>query len=84
MTTQRGVQSAVSPFSRRYRADRMYNEKKLRGQKFFTDTLFGRVKSISNNTCAQIFANESYFVKAYQVSDGEEVTGRAGATTIYS
>ena len=43
--TQRGVQSAVLPLSRRYRTDRMYNEKKLRaGQKFnSTDTLFGRL-----------------------------------------
>ena len=65
VTTQRGVRSAILPLSRRYRTDRMYNEKKLRGQKVYTDTLFGRVKSISNNTCAQIFANESYFVKAY-------------------
>lgn len=45
VTTQRGVQSAVLPLSRRYRTDRMYNEKKLRaGQKFnSTDTLFGRL-----------------------------------------
>jgi hypothetical protein len=59
VTTQRGVRSARLPLSRRYRTDRMYNEKKLRGQKVYTDTLFGRVKSISNNTCAQIFANET-------------------------
>ncbi len=43
----------------------MFNQKKLQNQKFYTDTLFGRCKSIINNTCAQIFANESYFVKAY-------------------
>jgi hypothetical protein len=43
----------------------MYNQRRLRNQKFYTDTLFGKCKSITNNTCAQIFANESYFVKAY-------------------
>ena len=43
----------------------MFNQRKLRGQKFYTDTLFGKFKSLTNNTCAQIFANESYFVKAY-------------------
>jgi len=65
VTTQRGVRSAILPLSRRYRTDRMYNQRKLRDQKFYTDTLFGKYKSISNNTCAQIFANEAYFVKAY-------------------
>jgi hypothetical protein len=65
VTTQRGVRSAILPLSRRYRTGRMFNQKKLRNQKFYTDTLFGRCKSITNNTCAQIFANESYFVKAY-------------------
>jgi hypothetical protein len=63
VTTQCSVRSAILPLSRRCLRDRMYNEKKLRGQKIYTDTLFGRVKSISNNTCAP-FANESYFVKA--------------------
>ena len=65
VTTQRGVRSAILPLSRRYCTDRMYTAKKLWGKKFYTDALFGRVKSISYNTCAQIFANESYFVKAY-------------------
>ncbi len=65
VTTQRGVRSATLPASRRYRTDRMYQQTKLRNQKFYMDTLFGRCRSISNNTCAQIFANESYFVKAY-------------------
>ena len=43
----------------------MYNQKKLRGQRFYTDTLIGKYKSVTNNTCAQVFANESFFAKAY-------------------
>ena len=43
----------------------MYNQRRLRGQHFYTDTLIGKYKSLTNNTCAQIFANESFFVKAY-------------------
>ena len=43
----------------------MYQQRKLRNQKFYTDTLFGKCKSLTNNTCVQIFANEPYFVKAY-------------------
>ena len=27
--------------------------------------MFGKYKSLTNNTCAQIFANESFFAKAY-------------------
>ena len=27
--------------------------------------MFGKYKSLTNNTCAQIFANESFFTKAY-------------------
>ena len=65
VTTQQGVRSAILPLSRRYRTDRMYNQRKLRGQRFYTDTLIGKYKSLNNNTCAQIFANESFFAKAY-------------------
>lgn len=43
----------------------MYNQCKLRGQQFYTDTLIGKYKSVTNNTCAQLFANKSFFVKAY-------------------
>jgi hypothetical protein len=43
----------------------MYNQRKLRGQWFYTDTLFGKYKSVTNNTCAQLFAIESFFAKAY-------------------
>jgi hypothetical protein len=46
VTTQRGTRSAILPLSRRYRTDRMYHQKKLRGPKFYTDTLFGRCKSL--------------------------------------
>jgi hypothetical protein len=43
----------------------MYNQRKLRGQRFYTDTLIGKHKSLNNNTCAQLFANESFFAKVY-------------------
>jgi hypothetical protein len=65
VTTQRGVRSAILPLSRRYRTDRMYSQKRLRGQRFYTDTLIGKYKSLTNNTCAQIFANESFFATCY-------------------
>jgi hypothetical protein len=43
----------------------MYNQRKWRGQRIYTNTLFGKYKSVTNNTCAQLFTNESYFAKAY-------------------
>jgi hypothetical protein len=53
----------------------MYQQQKLRNQKFYTDTLIGKYKSLTNNTCLQTFANESHFVKAYQM----ETKAMAGA-----
>ena len=38
-TTQRGTRSAILPLSRRYRADRQYNIKRL-NSKFATDTIW--------------------------------------------
>ena len=44
----------------------MYIQRKLReGQQFYTDTLIGKYKLVTNNTCAQMFANKSFFAKAY-------------------
>jgi hypothetical protein len=77
VTTQRGVRSVILPLSRRYRTDQMYNQKRLRGQHFYTDTLIGKYNSLTNNTCAQIFANESFFAKAY-------LNGRCGFEAVYS
>jgi hypothetical protein len=65
VTTQRGVWSAILPLCRRYQTDRMYDQHKLLGQQFYTDTLFGKYKLVTNNTCAQLFANKSFFAKAY-------------------
>ena len=59
MTTQRDERSAILPLSRRYRTDRMYNKKKLRGQKIHTHTLFGRFKSISKTIRARKYLRMS-------------------------
>jgi len=47
-TTQRIVRSAVMPLARRYRADRIYEKRRLRGE-WFTDTFDGRVTSKDGN-----------------------------------
>jgi Reverse transcriptase (RNA-dependent DNA polymerase) len=73
-TTQRGVCSAELPLSRRYRTDRYYRKPQLHGR-FYCDTLFGRHKSLNGNTCAQVFANKSFFVVAYPM----DTKAKAGA-----
>ena len=72
-TTQRFVRSAILPLSRRYRADRMFELPRLRGD-WFTDTLDGRVKSKDGNKHAQVFANKSYFASVFPM----ETKGQAG------
>ena len=61
VTTQRGIRSTILPLSRRYRADRFYQRKRLDGH-FYTDTYYARAKSLHGNTCAQSFANKEQFV----------------------
>ena len=72
-TTQRFLRSALLPLSRRYRADRMYEAKRLTGT-WSTDTIDGRTKSLDGNRYAQIFANKQYFAKLYPMDS----KGKAG------
>ena len=73
-TTQRGTRSAILPLSRRYRADRVYNLKRL-DARFATDTLFSDIKSLSQNTCAQIYSHKVGFAAVYPMvsSTGDSI-----------
>jgi hypothetical protein len=66
-TTQRVVQSAVMPLARRYRADRMFQTKRLAGM-WASDTMDGRVKSLDGNRYAQVFSNGGFFAKVYPMA----------------
>ena len=72
-TTQRGRRSAILPIGRRYRADRAYNMKRLNA-KFATDTLYGDIKSINQNTCAQIYTNKVGFSVCYPMMNAKSET----------
>ena len=72
-TTQRSSRSAILPLSRRYRADRMYNLKRL-DAKFATDTLYGDVRSLLQNSCAQIYSHKIGFHVCYPMSNAKGVT----------
>ena len=65
-TTQRVKRSAIMPLSRRYRVDRMFTVKRLRGV-MATDTMHGRSKTIHGYRYAQVFGNRNFFVEAYPI-----------------
>ena len=65
VTTQCSVQSAILLLSRWHHTNWKYHQQKLRGQWFYMDTLIGKYTSVTNNSYAQVFANESFFAKAY-------------------
>ena len=70
-TLQRGVRSAILPISRRYRADRQFGVKRLKG-KFATDTLWSTVRSLRGNICTQIYSNKEGFSKSYNLSKADD------------
>ena len=63
-TTQNDVRSEILPISRRYRSDRMYNVKRLRGR-FATDTFFTNTRSLHQNTCCQVFSHKNGLVVCF-------------------
>jgi hypothetical protein len=63
-TTQTFLRSALLPMGRRYKADRMFQRRQLSGE-WFTDTVFGPVKSADGNKYGQIYANGAYFATFY-------------------
>lgn len=75
VTTQRGVRSAIMPLSRRYRQDLIYRTPRLDG-KWYTDTMMAHTPSFSGNTCAQVFANEWFFVETYPM-ESKSLAGMA-------
>ena len=74
-TTQKFLRSAVLPLSRRYRTDRVFSRKTLRGD-WSTDTMDARSKSLEGNRYAQVFANKAYFSRVYPM-DSKKKAGDA-------
>lgn len=65
-TQQKGTRSAILPISRRYRADRQFNVKRLSG-KFATDTLWAKSKSLRGKVATQIYSSKFGFATAYHM-----------------
>jgi hypothetical protein len=74
VTTQRGIRSAILPISRRYRADRIFEIKRLNG-KFATDTAYGKLRSLRSNVGSQLYSRKRGFKAAYPIQnvDGNHV-----------
>ena len=67
-TTHSSIRTNEGFLSRRLRTDiyqRRYNILGGEFSRFYTDTLFFKIKSLSQDTCAQIYANKSGFTKIY-------------------
>ena len=67
-TTQHFKRSAILPISRRYRADRFYDLKKLDG-KFSTDTIWADVKSVNQHKYAQVYTHKCGFAVVYPINN---------------
>ena len=72
-TTKQILRSALLPLARRYRADRMYERPRIRGE-VYTDTMDGQHKSLDGNKFAQVLATDFHFSAVYPM----ESKGHAG------
>ena len=68
VTEYKSIRSQEGKLSRRFRTNTYQRRYRRLGgpfSRFYTDTLFSKVKSISGNTCAQIYSNRIGFTKLY-------------------
>ena len=73
-TLQRGMRSAILPTWRRYKVDRMFQQKRLSG-KFSTDTAWVKIKSLNGNVASQVYTHKCGFVSPHNIpkADNENV-----------
>lgn len=72
-TTQLNVRSAIAPLTRRYRTDLLSQRLRRLDCRFYTDTMFPKVKSLTGRTCAQIYYSNEGYVMVYPMSMKSEV-----------
>lgn len=75
-TRQQGTRSAILPLARRYRTDRHFDLKRLRG-KFATDTIYADVPALDGKRHAQIFTSKVGFSAIYPIKglSGDDIGG---------
>jgi hypothetical protein len=57
VTTQKGIRYAVQPVHSLYRVDHLNLHRKRLNKEWYMDQMFSRTKSMSGNTCANVFTN---------------------------
>ena len=75
-TTQLSIRSAILPLTRRYRTDLMSQQLRRLSTTWYTDTLFAKEKSLTGNSCAQLYADGQGFINIYPM----ESKDKAGET----
>ena len=65
-TTQNLTRSAIMPLARRYRADQMFDVRRIHGT-MSTDTMDARCQLIHDEKYCQLFGNKQFFVEAYSI-----------------
>jgi hypothetical protein len=70
-TIQRGTRSAILPLSRRYRADRMFQQRRL-NLHISSDTAWFKVKSLRGNVASQIYFHKCGFATGYHMSKADD------------
>jgi hypothetical protein len=67
-TTTRGIRHFVHPSDRRVKTSLPHLDYPLMRHKFYTDTLFPKVKSIHNETCAQVWTDGKGYSRFYPMT----------------
>ena len=65
-TTQKLSRSTIMPLAQRYRADRMFDVRRIHGT-MYTDTMDARCQLIHDEKYCQVFGNKQFFVEAYPI-----------------
>lgn len=71
-TTQDFVRSAILPLSRRYRTDLLQQDLRRLNITEYTDTVFAKCKSLTGNTCAQLFTDGKGFMHILPMTSKSE------------
>ena len=82
-TVQRGTRSDILTISWRYRADRQFGVKRLKG-KFYIDTLWLKSKSFQSNVATQVYSHKCGFTTVYHMdkANNENIGNILGAFII--
>ena len=79
-TTKRLTCSSAMPLARQYKADRLFQTKRLTGM-WYIDTMGGWVKLLDRNRYSQVFCNGTYFSEIY-TTDKKAGGGQAMKTYV--